>query len=35
MFDADNEVTFSELEDMGWRGQIMYSADIVPLKREQ
>ena len=35
MFDDGNEVTFSELEDMGWRGQVMYSADIVLLKREQ
>ena len=25
MFDVGNEV-FSELEDMGWQGQVMYSA---------
>ena len=28
MFDVGNEVTFSELEDMGWRGQVMYSAPV-------
>ena len=28
MFDVGNEVRFSELEDMGWRGQVMYSAPI-------
>ncbi len=34
-FDLDNKVTLSELADMGWRGRVMYSADIVPLKPEQ
>ena len=28
MFDVGDEVTFSELEDMGWRGQVMYSAPV-------
>ena len=28
MFDVGNEVTFSELADMGWRGQVMYSAPV-------
>ena len=28
MADVGNEVTFSELEDMGWRGQVMYSAAV-------
>ena len=28
MFEVGNEVTFSELEDMGWRGQVMYSAPV-------
>ena len=28
MFDVGNEVTFSELEDMGWRRQVMYSAPV-------
>ena len=27
-FDLGNEVTFSELADMGWRGQVMYSAPV-------
>ena len=27
-FDLDNEVTFSELADMGWRGRVMYSAPV-------
>ena len=34
-FDLSIEVTFAELADMGWRGRVMYSADIVPLKRER
>ena len=28
MFDVGNEVTFSELEDMGWRRQVTYSAPV-------
>ena len=28
MFDVGTEVRFSELEDMGWRGQVMYSAPV-------
>ena len=28
MFDVGNEVTFSELEDMGWQRQVMYSAPV-------
>ena len=27
-FDLGNEVTFSELADMGWRGRVMYSAPV-------
>ena len=27
-FDLGNEVTFSELADMGWRGQVIYSAPV-------
>ena len=27
-FDLDNEVTFSELANMGWRGQVTYSAPL-------
>ena len=32
-FDMDEEVTFAELEDMGWRGKIMYSAEIIQLSQ--
>jgi hypothetical protein len=28
MFNVGDEVTFSELEDMGWRGQVMYAPPI-------
>ena len=27
-FDLGNEVTFSELADMGWRGKVMYSVPV-------
>ena len=32
-FDLDlgNEVTFSELKDMGWRGKVSYSAPVESL----
>ena len=32
-FDLDlgNEVTFSELKDMGWRGKVSYSAPVISL----
>ncbi|MDB9891493.1 hypothetical protein OAD74_08985 [Alphaproteobacteria bacterium] len=29
MFDVGGEVTFSELEDMGWNGSVLYSAKIM------
>ena len=30
-FDVGNQVTFEELIDMGWRGQIDYSANVISL----
>ena len=30
-FEMGNEVTFEELRDMGWRGQIDYSASVIKL----
>ena len=29
--DLDNEVTFSELKDMGWQGKVSYSAPVISL----
>jgi hypothetical protein len=29
----DEEVTFAELEDMCWRGKIIYSAKIIQLSQ--
>ena len=31
MFDVGGEVSFAELEDMGWRGSVSYSADLISM----
>ena len=29
MFDVGDEVAFEELEDIGWRGKVAYSVEII------
>ena len=31
MFDVGNELSFADLEKMGWRGKALYSAKIIKL----
>ena len=33
-FEMGSEVTFEELRDMGWRGQIDYSATIINISEK-
>ena len=30
-FDVGNQINFDELRDMGWRGQVEYSAKIIKI----